>query len=73
MVERHEQSTAAGMTAGREATEEAAVPRATETDRVAPGADQGATGATPDAVRGVVGRRGYDEAEDATQTEDERH
>ena len=29
--------------------------------------------ATPDAVRDVVGRRGYDEAEDETATEDEEH
>lgn len=29
--------------------------------------------ATPEAVRDVVGRRGYDEAEDETATEDEEH
>lgn len=31
------------------------------------------TAATPDRVREVVGRRGYDEGEDEAATEDEEH
>lgn len=52
--------------------------RTEETDDVGPAAGERApastgAGAEADRVREVVGRRGYDEAEDEAATEDEQH